>query len=122
MTANVLLLMPHRLRPAVASAGAVFALLVSIAFKITATYRAGKSINGFTVDGFRVIVPPGHAAFIRAEPFLLHSSGLDKGGSALSAKNSVPLKEDFFISTTKIVPTAERLHRIFRNTKSCRYF
>ncbi len=106
MTANALL-MPHRLRPAVASAGAVFALLISIAFKITATYRAGKSINGFTVD--------------RAEPFRLYSSGLDKGGSALSARNSVPLKEGFSISTTKIVPTAEGLHRIFRNTKSCRY-
>jgi hypothetical protein len=66
----LLLLMPHRLRPAVASAGADFALLISIAFKITATYRASKSINGFTVDGFRGR-STSHAAFVRAEPFLL---------------------------------------------------
>ena len=107
MTANVLLLMPHRLRPAVASAGTVFTIFVSVALKLTVTDRAGKNIDGFAVDGLRVVVPPSHAAFIRTVQFLLHTSGLGKRGSALSAENPVLLNAESSISTTKVVPAAE---------------
>ena len=113
MTANALL-MPHRLRPAVASAGAVFALLISIAFKITATYWAGKSIDGFTVDGFRVVVPPGHAAFVRAEPFLLLPDGLIKRHSALAAKCTVHRVRHYSSISAQIVSATVRLHRVYR--------
>ena len=63
MTADALL-MPHRLGLAVAGTRAVFALLVAIAFKNCAAMGAGEGIDSFPPDGFRVSVPPGHAAFI----------------------------------------------------------
>ena len=55
---------------------AEFAVFVAIAVKLLSTDLALQMVPGFSVDGFRMGIPPDGAAAVRAEVFLTFALGL----------------------------------------------
>lgn len=111
------LLMAHRLGFTVAGAGAVLAFLVSVAFTVSATMGTCERIERFTVNRFRVGIPPSHTAFVRAEALLLGPGGVDEQRFTLSTEGACSLTGKFPANTTEIVAATERFHRVLSYAK-----
>jgi hypothetical protein len=79
---------------------AEFAVSVAIAVKLLSTNLALQMVPGFSVDSFRMGIPPGGAAAVRAEVFLPFALGLLEGCAACPAPTllnlfSMPLTKGF---------------------------
>jgi hypothetical protein len=68
---------------------------------------ACEGVDSFPTDGFRVRIPPCHAAFIGAEPLLFRPGCVGERDSALTAENTIGLIYDSHTDAAEVVPAAE---------------
>jgi len=120
MIANALL-MAHHLRLAVTGEGTEFAFLVAVTFTGSTAMGTREGIERFTVDGFRVGVPPSKATFVGAETLLFGPDSMGERGFTLRAENAVAFTPHSNADTAEVVSAAKGLNRVFRNTEHRRY-